>query len=123
MKAKHNLYMTIGEICDRYSICKLKKERTNIDCIEELSTLHQAIQNYDGLNIYIEQLLDINGSIWSLESDIRLGLEGSLGLEEVGRRALKIRNYNKMRVNVKNAINEIHKEGFQELKSDHASSN
>ena len=113
--------MNIGEICDRYSICKLKKERTDLNCAKELNILLSAIQNYDGLDIYIEQLIDINGSIWDLESDIRKGKEGLLGIDEVGRRALKIRNYNSMRVHVKNTINDIHKEGFQEIKFDHAS--
>jgi len=113
--------MTIGEIADRYSICKLKSERTDLDCHEELDMLYQELSLYENIEIYIDQLYEINGSIWSLESDIRLGKEGKLGLEEVGRRAIKIRNFNGMRVQVKNTINSLYKEGFVETKSNHAS--
>jgi hypothetical protein len=118
---KHNLQTSIGEVCDRYSICKLKEERTDLNCQDELEILLNAIKPYDGLEIYIDELIDINGSIWSLESDIRKGKEGLLGLEEVGRRALKIRNYNGIRVNIKNTINSLFNQGFNEIKTDHAS--
>lgn len=118
---KHDLQMTIGEICDRYSICKLKKERTNINCDDEINLLLTAINCYENLEIYIEELIEINGNIWNLESDIRKGKEGELGLEEVGRRALQIRNYNGMRISVKNNINHLFNQGFQEIKSNHAS--
>lgn len=113
--------MTIGEIADRYSICKLKSKRTNLDCNEELDLLRKELCLYKDIDIYIDQLYEINGSIWSLESDIRLGKEGQLGLKEVGRRAIKIRNYNGMRVQVKNSINSLFQEGFLETKSNHAS--
>jgi hypothetical protein len=113
--------MTIGEIADRYSICRLKSERTDLDCNEELNMLYKELCLYDNIEIYINQLYDINGSIWHLESDIRLGKEGKLGLKEVGLRAIKIRNYNGMRVKVKNTINSLHQEGFIETKSNHAS--
>jgi len=113
--------MTIGEIADRYSICKLKSERTDLDCYEELDMLYQELSFYENIEIYIDQLYEINGLIWSLESDIRLGKEGKLGLEEVGRRAIKIRNFNGMRVQAKNKINSLYKEGFVETKSNHAS--
>ena len=113
--------MTIGEIADRFSICKLKSERTDIDCSDELNLLEKELLNYANIRVYIDQLYEINGSIWTLESDIRLGKEGKLGLEEVGRRAIKIRNFNGMRVAAKNTINSLYKEGFIEQKSDHAS--
>ena len=113
--------MTKAEVCDRFSICKLKNTRTDIDVSEELELLEKVISSYSGLNVYIDQLTDINGSIWDLESDIRRGKEGALGLEEVGRRALQIRNFNGMRVQCKNYINELHGEGFTEIKKNHAS--
>ena len=113
--------MTIGEIADRYSICKLKSERTNIDCSQEMENLKAALDGYEAVDIYLEELYEINGNIWSLEGDIRSGREGMLGLKEVGRRALQIRNFNGMRISVKNKINEFYNEGFTEIKSDHAS--
>ena len=113
--------MPIGEVVDRYSICKLKLERTSIDCLSEVELLVLAMNEYKGIDVYIDQLYEINGSIWDLEGEIRQGKEGELGLEEVGRRALKIRNFSGMRVSIKNKINLFYKEGFKEIKSNHAS--
>ena len=113
--------MTIGEIADRHSICKLKLERTDLDCSIEFNALLTELNKYENIQLYLDQLYEINGSIWDLESDIRKGKEGLLGLSEVGSRALKIRNFNGMRVSIKNQINEFYKEGFIEQKIDHAS--
>jgi len=63
--------ISIGDIVDRYSICKLKKERTQIDITKELQELNNEMKNYEGLEEYIDKLYDINGQIWDLESDIR----------------------------------------------------
>lgn len=113
--------MTIGEIADRYTICKLKLERSDVDCNAEFSLLQKEIDQYDDIISFIDYLYTINGSIWNLESDIRKGKEEILGLEEVGRRALQIRNLNSIRVQTKNEINQKYNEGFVEIKSDHAS--
>lgn len=112
---------SIGEVCDRYSICLLKEERTDLDCREEISALMTVINSYKDITKYIDKLLTINGNIWNLESDIRKGKENILGLKEVGSRALQIRDLNKKRVECKNNINELFKEGFTEVKHDHAS--
>jgi len=112
--------MSLGEIADRYSIIKLKSERTDVDCKEEFDTLKNEL-NGDEIYAYVDQLYEVNGRIWDLESDIRKGKEGELGLEEVGRRAIMIRDFNKERINIKNTINTIYKTGFIEKKINHAS--
>ena len=112
--------MSLGEIADRYSIIKLKSERTDVDCKEEFDTLKNEL-NGDEIYTYVDQLYKVNGRIWDLESDIRKGKEGELGLEEVGRRAIMIRDFNKERINIKNTINTIYKTGFIEKKINHAS--
>ncbi len=112
--------MSLGEIADRYSIIKLKSERTDVDCKEEFDTLKNEL-NGDKIYAYVDQLYEVNGKIWDLESDIRKGKEGELGLEEVGRRAIMIRDFNKERINIKNTINTIYKTGFIEKKINHAS--
>ena len=112
--------MSLGEIADRYSIIKLKSERTDVDCKEEFDTLKNEL-NGDEIYAYVNQLYEVNGRIWDLESDIRKGKEGELGLEEVGRRAIMIRDFNKERINIKNTINTIYKTGFIEKKINHAS--
>ena len=115
--------MSLGEICDRYSIVKLKSERTELDCSEEFEILKAEVQKYEGLEAFVDELYNTNGAIWNLESDIRKGKEKELGLLEVGRRAIMIRNLNGNRVSTKNQINKKYKSGFQETKVDHASSN
>ena len=91
----------ISEILDRYSIAVLKKQRLDADNDVELKDLSEVIEDYKKINsqiieTYIDKLIAINGDIWDLESDIRKGKEGELGLEEVGRRAIKIREFNKI---------------------------
>jgi uncharacterized protein YxjI len=117
----------ISEILDRYSIALLKKERLKIDNDKELNDLSNEIDNYRKINKivdeYIVNLKEINGKIWDLEFDIRKGKEGILGLEEVGRRAILIRENNKIRVGYKNEIVEIFNTGYKDIKMNHISSN
>ena len=113
--------MSLGEVADRYSIVKLKSERTEADCTKELQALTQELDKVEGLAPYVQQLYEINGRVWDLESDIRKGKEGELGLEEVGRRAIMIRGINGERVAIKNMVNKIYKTGFLETKVNHAS--
>ncbi len=113
--------MPIGDIADRYSICKLKNERLNLSNETEISELISEINNYDNIEPFIDRLYKINGNIWDLESDIRKKNEHILGLEEVGRRAIKIRELNNIRVEIKNEINSIYNEGFIEVKMNHGS--
>jgi hypothetical protein len=89
--------------------------------------LSEVIEDYKIINsqvieTYIDKLISINGEIWDLESDIRKGKEGELGLEEVGRRAIRIREFNKIRVGYKNIIVETFGEGYKDVKMNHASS-
>ncbi len=122
----------LSELIDRYSILLLKCERLPKDqsTLDELQRFKNAItQFYDGIydgmnddwvNGTITQSKDVNGKIWELESDIRKGKEGELGLEEVGRRALAIRDLNKQRIAIKNEVAEKMGE-HKEIKGDHAS--
>lgn len=113
--------ISIGDIVDRYSICKLKNERIQIDNSKEMLELKNEMDNYEGIDSYIDMLYDVNGKIWDLESDIRKENEDLLGLEEVGRRAIKIRGFNNVRVGYKNEINSKYGEGFIEVKMNHGS--
>jgi hypothetical protein len=110
-----------GDLIDRYSIVKLKSERTEVDCSDEFAALTEEISKTDGLIDFVQELYTVNGMIWDLESDIRRGKEGELGLEEVGRRAIAIRELNGKRVASKNKVNTIYNSGFTEIKINHAS--
>lgn len=110
-----------GELHDRLSILELKRVRQQNASVEELvvsirSELVDAGVWDEGR--YAE-LLKTNGAIWDLESDIRLGREDLLGLEEVGRRALIIRNINAKRIRIVTEINSNQKGPLQDKHTDH----
>lgn len=113
--------VAISDILDRYSISLLKKERANAENQTEIEELEKEMRKYKNIEEHVEKLIDVNGKIWDLESDIRRGKEGELGLEEVGRRAIAIRELNKIRVGYKNNIVDIFKEGYKDIKINHAS--
>lgn len=115
--------IAIGDIVDRYSICKLKSERLQIENTKEMTELQNEMNQYDGIEEYVDKLYEVNGQVWDLEADIRQENEDVLGLEEVGRRAIKIRGFNNIRVGYKNEINSKYGEGFVEIKMNHGSEN
>lgn len=143
------MIVSLGDTLDRASIVSLKCERLTDSedkkiAREELDALEinleehtaQLIDNAKKRNVNdttyperIKKLLDqklndfktVNGRIWDLESDIRRGKEGELGLEEVGRRAIAIRDLNKVRIGIKNSVTKITGSGFLDIKVDHAS--
>jgi hypothetical protein len=119
--------MPLPEILDRMSILKLKIERIGEPHLnEEYSEYEKALQYFKekGIDIreeWLSKLYNINGQIWDLESDIRKGKENELGLDEVGRRAIIIRELNKKRISLKNQIVEESGHGFKDVKMNHAS--
>lgn len=108
------------DLYDRYSIELLKKVRANADNDAHLDILLAEIEIRGIVPSFIDSLKTINGQIWDLESDIRKGKEGELGLEEVGRRAIAIRNLNNVRIAIKNEVAQ-HFDEFNEQKYNHAS--
>lgn len=115
--------MSIGDVVDRWTIAYLKSTIGGEDCIDEINAYIDHCSQYDQKTVTTawKELHVHNWDIWKLESDIRKGKEGELGLEEVGRRALAIRDHNKLRVAVVNRLNAYFKEGFQIVKVNHAS--
>lgn len=119
--------MPLSEILDRMSIVKLKIERIGEPHLKkEYEEYEKALDEFrkKGVKIdesWIKRLHELNGKIWDLESDIRKGKEGKLGLEEVGRRAIMIREINKQRISMKNEIVERTGIGFKDVKINHAS--
>ena len=112
--------MPLSEILDRYTITKLKSERTDEDVSDELSTYKQEIDNPDYVErsnqiiSFIDRLYEINGELWDTEGDIRKGVE--MPLEEIGRLALKVRDLNCTRNEIKAEIVDTFAEGFKEIK-------
>ena len=117
-----NIVFPIIELIDRLAIAEIKFLKTQLNQ-PEVDWYKQQFDKYDFSNIIVqyEELKDIHLKIWNLESDIRMGLEHKLGLEEVGIRALAIRNWNNKRVALKNQIAEKLQCNVREIKKDHAS--
>lgn len=121
--------MPICELCDRLTIAKLKLQRLpdnelNKDLLQKQIAYYENGIDYTAPKIceLISALLDINGQIWDAEYDIRKGLDNMLGLAEIGKRALKIRNLNCIRVAVKNEITVLAGQPeFSDCKMNHAS--
>ena len=114
------------ELIDRLSIEKLKEDRIpgykSEFKTDALIYLTEEMSEVDSTHLmsYFKDLYEWNGKIWDLESAIRQGKEGELGLEEVGRRAIAIRELNNKRIEVKNRITEKFG-GYTEVKHNHAS--
>ena len=107
--------MPISEIIDRFTITKLKSERTDEDVKHELDVYKEEILNYKvNLEDFIERMYDINGKIWDTEGDIRKGAK--LPLDEIGRLALQVRDLNCIRNSIKAEIVDKFSEGFKEIK-------
>lgn len=123
----------LADVIDRYTILKLKSERLTAEqrkfepiLNRELLAYEQALMDYRqrGISVkqeWVDELYNINGNCWDLEAAIRQGKEEELGLEEVGRRAILIRDVNRQRIAVKNLIAKETGLGFLEIKINHAS--
>jgi len=107
--------MPISEIIDRYTITRLKLERTDENVDDELLAYKKELDKYNmDLDTYIQRMYDINSKIWVTESDIRKGTV--LPLEEIGRLALQVRDLNCERNAIKAEIVDRFSEGFKEIK-------
>ena len=112
--------MPLSEILDRYTITKLKSERTDEDVTDELRTYKREIKNPDYVKkssqiaSFVEKLYEINGELWDTEGDIRKGVD--MPLEQIGRLTLKVRDLNCKRNEIKAEIVDVSSEGFKEIK-------
>jgi len=119
-----NVVFPIIELFDRYAIACVKWERTNAN-EDELMFYKDQIEQFDTKSVYqlIYELIDIHNAIWDLEWQLKTGVEDQLPLDEIGRRAIKIRNYNNQRITIKNKIAELLNDTVREIKQDHLSDN
>jgi len=122
----------LPEAIDKLTILMLKKERLpdndqKRSVEREFDYYNAVIEAYkteDGIDVkqkWIDDLYEANGKCWDLEAAIRQGRDAELGLEEVGRRAIQLRDLNKLRIEAKNRIAEETGMDFFEVKVDHAS--
>ena len=113
----------IIELLDRLVIAKIKMDKTNGANQAEYDYYAEQASHLDLTVVQplLDRLEDVHLSIWELESDLRRGMEHNLGYEEIGRRAVEIRNYNNIRVTVKNNLAEALGDTVREIKYDHIS--
>ena len=89
----------IIELVDRLAIAEVKFKRTKANEEELLWYMNEAIR-IDLTEIVgeYEDLKRIHNEIWELEAELKTGREAELSLEEIGRRAIAIRDHNNKRV-------------------------
>ena len=112
-----------ADLADRFTILLLKLAH-GLDVREELDAYRHDFRAWwavPGVDEAVMGLFAVNAAIWQLEWQVRQGREGELSLEDVGRRALRIRDHNAERVRLKNRIAELTESPFREQKTAHAS--
>lgn len=115
----------LGDAIDRLTILTRKIFFGEEDAYKELIDIQQGLNHhgYHGeLIVACIRLAQMNFEIWNLENELRKGgteYIDKVGFEEIGRRAVQIRDYNKKRVRYKNDINKMTGVGFTEFKIRH----
>lgn len=117
-----NPVFPVIELLDRLAIAEVKFDRTGKNS-EELVWYQTQAENFDLTKVSQEFVLlkKIHNEIWNLEAELKSGREQELSLEEIGRRAIAIRDYNNKRIVIKNKMAEILQCPVREIKSDHLS--
>jgi hypothetical protein len=109
------------EIVDRYAIAVVKHEKTNGANQEELDFYLEQMKeaNIDPSDVKVIELIEYHSYVWSLEDDFKKAKIDALPLEEIGRRALYIRDIGYRRVDLKNALADMVNDPVREIKQDH----
>lgn len=115
-------FLPVLELIDRLCIARVKYARTKganqieLDWYEEkLSQLPASAE----LDEAIQAMTDIHHAIWDLEWQLKSGVEQMLSLQEIGRRAIAIRDFNNRRIAYKNSVARILAHPVTEIKQDH----
>lgn len=116
------MFFPIIELVDRLVIAKIKWARTRQN-LNEIEWYQQQMESVDTTKIdqHLIDLEVIHNSIWDLESELKSNQEQNLSLEEIGRRAVEIRNLNNKRIALKNQMAELLGCKVREIKKDHLS--
>ena len=106
------------EIVDRYSIAVVKYENTNGANQEEFDFYLEQMKstNINPLNTKVIELIEHHSYVWSLEDDFKKGRIDALPLEEIGRRAIHIRDIGYKRQELKNTLAELMEDPVREIK-------
>jgi hypothetical protein len=115
-------HFPVIELFDRLAIAEVKWARTHSNQ-EELDWYRDQTAQFDFsiIQSQYDELKNIHNIIWGLEAELKSGCEEELRLEEIGRRAILIRNWNNKRIAIKNSVAEILNCPVREIKKDHLS--
>ena len=111
------------EIVDRYAIAVVKHKKTSGANQEELDFYLKQMRkvNINPQNNLVLDLIAHHEYVWNLEDDFKKCRVDNLPLEEIGRRALHIRDVGFKRVDLKNALAALAGDPVREIKQDHIS--
>ena len=118
------------ELIDRLCIARVKYERingANQDELDWYETRYQEMiqtllpEQLTQLKGDIEEITRIHNGIWDLEWQLKSGVEHLLPMDEIGRRAIAIRDLNNQRITFKNSIAALFGLKLREIKTDHLS--
>lgn len=118
-------FLPVLELVDRLCIARVKHQRTSGANQVELDWYEAAfaqLPQSPELDYNVEAMTAIHNAIWELEWQLKSGVEDQLPLEEIGKRAIRIRDYNNKRISFKNSIASLLGHPVRELKHDHLSS-
>jgi len=106
------------ELIDRYCIACLKYEKLGNNQPEvDFYTEQLKEFNFDLIKDELVELTDIHRRVWEMEDDFKkYTVEHKYSLEEVGRRAIAVRNVNGERYILKNKIAEKMQDPIREMK-------
>lgn len=115
-----------GEVIDKLSILSRKIYFGEENAISEHRYLEKQLDTMGVNGKLITNTIRItqqNIEIWNLEHEMRKVAEGpgQFTYEEVGKRAVKIRDLNRKRIEYKNIINDLLGNQFRETKVNHLS--
>jgi hypothetical protein len=112
----------VVELIDRLAIARLKFEITKENKLElDYYELQASKFDLSVVSNELNTLIEVHREIWNLEYLLKTGCEDQLSLEELGRRAIAVRNSNRKRIQLKNCIAEKLNDPIREIKKNHLS--
>jgi hypothetical protein len=117
------MFFPVLELIDRLCIARLKWENTKANK-SELDWYEEQWSKFEStieMENHINQLMEIHKEIWKLEWQLKSGVEHQLSLEDIGRNAIAIRDWNNKRLVVKNSAAQLLGCNVREIKKDHLS--
>ena len=115
-------FLPVLELIDRLCIARVKHARTKGANQVELNWYEEKLRQLPPsaeLDEAIQAMTDIHHAIWDLEWQLKSGVEQMLSLQEIGRRAIAIRDFNNKRIAYKNSVARILNHPVSEIKQDH----